>query len=45
LDGLVRDLFQDPQFAAIVEQDVREGQHRNPTGRLDYFTTGIFSPP
>ena len=45
LDGLVRDLFRDPQFAAIVEQDVREGQHRNPTGRLDYFTTAYFHRP
>jgi ubiquinone/menaquinone biosynthesis C-methylase UbiE len=45
LDGLVRDLFQDPLFAAIVEQDVRDGQHRNPTGRLDYFTTAYFHRP
>jgi SAM-dependent methyltransferase len=45
LDGLVRDLFQDPQFAAIVEQDVRDGQHRNPAGRLDYFTTAYFHRP
>ena len=45
LDGLARDLFQDPQFAAIVERDVREGQHRNPTGRLDYFTTAYFHRP
>jgi len=45
LDGLARDLFQDPLFAAIVEQDVRDGQHRNPTGRLDYFTTAYFHPP
>jgi SAM-dependent methyltransferase len=45
LDGLVHDRFQDPQFAAIVEQDVRDGQHRNPTGRLDYFTTAYFHRP
>jgi ubiquinone/menaquinone biosynthesis C-methylase UbiE len=45
LDGLVRDLFQDPEFAAIVEQDLRDGQHRNPTGRLDYFTTAYFHRP
>jgi SAM-dependent methyltransferase len=45
LDGLSRDLFQDPQFAAIVEQDLREGQHRNPTERLDYFTTAYFHRP
>jgi len=45
LDGLARDLFQDEQFAAIVDQDVVEGQHRNPTGQLDYFTTAYFHRP
>jgi ubiquinone/menaquinone biosynthesis C-methylase UbiE len=45
LEALVHDLFQDPQFAAIVEQDVRDGQHRNPTGRLDFFTTAYFHRP
>jgi SAM-dependent methyltransferase len=45
LDGLSRDLFQDPQFANIVERDLRDGQHRNPTGRVDYFTTAYFHRP
>jgi SAM-dependent methyltransferase len=45
LDGLSRDLFQDPGFAAIVEQDLRDGQHRNPSQRLDYFTTAYFHRP
>jgi SAM-dependent methyltransferase len=45
LDGLSRDALQDPQFAAIVERDLRDGQHRNPTGRLDYFTTAYFHHP
>jgi SAM-dependent methyltransferase len=45
LDGLARDLFQDPRFAQIVERDVRDGQHRNPTDRLDYFTTAYFHRP
>jgi SAM-dependent methyltransferase len=45
LDGLARDLFQDPQFAAIVKQDLHDGQHRNPTERLDYFTTTYFHRP
>ena len=35
LDGLARDLLQDPRFALIVEHDLRDGQHRNPTERLD----------
>jgi hypothetical protein len=45
LDGLGRDLFSDPQFAAIVEQDVGDGQHRNPSGQLDFFTTAYFHRP
>ena len=45
LDGLSRDLLQDPEFAAMVERDVLDGQHRNPTGRLDYFTTAYFHRP
>jgi ubiquinone/menaquinone biosynthesis C-methylase UbiE len=45
LDGLARDLFADARFAAIVERDLRDGQHRNPTERLDYFTTAYFHRP
>jgi ubiquinone/menaquinone biosynthesis C-methylase UbiE len=45
LDGLARDLFRDVRFASIVERDVRDGQHRNPTDRLDYFTTAYFHRP
>ncbi|MGH7581176.1 MAG: hypothetical protein ACREM9_13435 [Gemmatimonadales bacterium] len=28
-----------------MEQDLRDGQHRNPTDRLDYFTTAYFHHP
>jgi SAM-dependent methyltransferase len=45
LDGLSRDLLRDPRFGQIVEQDVRDGQHRNPTDRMDYFTTAYFHRP
>ena len=45
LDGLSRDLLRDPQFAAIIDRDLREGQHRNSTGRLEYFTTAYFHHP
>ena len=45
LDGLVRDLFSDDRFARIVERDLQDGQHRNPTERLDYFTTAYFHRP
>jgi ubiquinone/menaquinone biosynthesis C-methylase UbiE len=45
LDGLARDILDDPEFALIVEQDLRDGQHRNPTDRLEYFTTAYFHRP
>jgi ubiquinone/menaquinone biosynthesis C-methylase UbiE len=45
LDGLARDLFADPRFAAIADQDLNDGQHRNPTERADYFTTAYFHRP
>jgi ubiquinone/menaquinone biosynthesis C-methylase UbiE len=45
LDGLARELLGDPAFRAIVERDLREGQHRNPTDRPDYFTTAYFHHP
>jgi hypothetical protein len=34
-----RDRFRDDRFAAIVEQDLRDGQHRNLAGQPEYFTT------
>ncbi len=45
LDGLARDLVSDPTFVAILAEDLRTGQHRNPTGRVDYFTTTFFHHP
>lgn len=45
LDGLVRGLVRDPAFVAIRNRDLREGQHRNDTDRLDYFTTAYFHRP
>ena len=45
LDGLARELLGDPRFSLIVERDLRDGQHRNPTERLDYFTTAYFHRP
>jgi hypothetical protein len=45
LDGLSRRLVDDPAFGAILERDLVDGQHRNPTGRLDYFTTAFLHRP
>jgi SAM-dependent methyltransferase len=42
LDGLRRRLVDDPAFRTILDRDLAEGQHRNPTERLDYFTTAFF---
>jgi hypothetical protein len=38
-------LFADPRFGAIVARDLRDGQHRNSTEHLDYFTTAYFHRP
>jgi SAM-dependent methyltransferase len=44
-DGLRRGWLDDPQFAAVVEADLRDGQHRNPEHRPDWFTTAYFHHP
>jgi ubiquinone/menaquinone biosynthesis C-methylase UbiE len=45
LDGITRDLFADPAFAAIVQQDLECGQHRNTTANWEFFTTAYFHRP
>ena len=45
MDGLARGLVDDDEFMPILERDLREGQHRNPTGNLEYFTTAYFHRP
>jgi ubiquinone/menaquinone biosynthesis C-methylase UbiE len=45
LDGLARELLLDHEFARIVERDLADGHHENPTDRLDYFTTAYFHRP
>ena len=45
IDGLFHDYLADPVFEEMVEQDLADGQHRNPTDRLDYFTTAFFHHP
>jgi SAM-dependent methyltransferase len=45
LAGLFHGLVDDPAFLRILERDLREGQHRNPTPRLEYFTTAYFHLP
>lgn len=45
LDGLARELLGDGDFARIVERDLLDGHHDNPTQRVDYFTTAYFHRP
>jgi ubiquinone/menaquinone biosynthesis C-methylase UbiE len=45
LDGLRQGLFDDPAFTQIVERDLLDGQHRNPTNHPEYFTTAFFHHP
>jgi SAM-dependent methyltransferase len=45
LDSLAHGFVDDPPFAAILDRDLTEGQHRNPTGDPNYFTTAFFHRP
>ena len=45
LDGLARGLDVDPAFVRMRDRDLQDGQHRNETDRLDYFTTSYFHRP
>jgi SAM-dependent methyltransferase len=45
LDGLSRGFLFDPAFRPIVQQDLQDGQHRNPERRPHWFTTAYFHHP
>jgi ubiquinone/menaquinone biosynthesis C-methylase UbiE len=45
LDSLSSGFFDDPDFAPILERDLAEGQHRNPTDNPTYFTDAFFHRP
>jgi len=45
LDGSLRGFIRDPGFMKIIERDLKTGQHRNPTNKLEYFTTAFFHHP
>lgn len=44
-DGLLRGYLDEPGFEAMVERVLRDGQHRNPSGRAEWFTTAYFHLP
>lgn len=45
IDGLRREFIFDPRFRAIVDRDLRDGQHRNPERVPHWFTTAYFHHP
>jgi len=45
VDGLARGLLLHEEFRAIVEKDLRSGEHRNPTMLPRAFTTSFFHRP
>lgn len=44
-DGLARGFLFDPEFRSIVERDLSDGQHRNPSNTPHWFTTAYFHRP
>ncbi len=45
LDSLSSGFFDQPEFVPILDRDLAEGQHRNPTDNLNYFTDAFFHLP
>lgn len=45
LDSLAHGFFDDPSFAPIVQRDLEDGQHRNPTANPLYFTDAYLHRP
>jgi ubiquinone/menaquinone biosynthesis C-methylase UbiE len=45
LDSLTHGFFDDPAFAPILDRDLEDGQHRNPTSNPVYFTDAFFHRP
>jgi hypothetical protein len=45
LDSLSSGFFDQPEFVPILERDLAEGQHRNPTDNPNYFTDAVFHLP
>jgi ubiquinone/menaquinone biosynthesis C-methylase UbiE len=45
LDGVRAHYLEDEEFARIVDGDLKNGQHRNPTDNPAYFTNAYFHHP
>jgi ubiquinone/menaquinone biosynthesis C-methylase UbiE len=44
-DSITHGFFDDPAFAPIVERDLEDGRHRNPTSNSIYFTDAYLHRP
>jgi len=44
-DGIKEGSLRNADFAAIVERDLTDGFHQNPTSRFEWFTTAYFHRP
>ncbi len=45
IDGLHSGFLEDPEFVKIVERDLKDGRHRNPTDNPFYWTDAYFHLP
>ena len=45
IESLSGGFFDRPEFAPILDRDIEDGQHRNPTDNLRYFTNSFFHRP
>jgi ubiquinone/menaquinone biosynthesis C-methylase UbiE len=45
MDCFYGGLIKDPASVKIMNRDIRDGQHRNYTGKFDYFTTAFLFHP
>jgi ubiquinone/menaquinone biosynthesis C-methylase UbiE len=45
IDGFFSGFINDPVFTEIIERDLINGQHRNPTDNIMYFTDAYFHRP
>ena len=45
IDGFFSGFINDPVFVEIIKQDLIDGQHRNPTDNVMYFTDAYFHRP
>ncbi len=45
IDGLMEGYFLDPAFREIMQRDLQDGHHRNPTQNPAYFTNAFFHHP